>query len=90
MASGSGDTTVRFWDVTTETPLYTCSAHKHWILYIAWSPDGKKLASGCKKGQVWIIILVLFLHNFSIFLHNFSIFLHNFNIFLHNFSIIFT
>lgn len=23
LASGSGDTTVRFWDLTTETPLYT-------------------------------------------------------------------
>ena len=52
LASGSGDTTVRFWDVTTETPLYTCSAHKHWILFISWSPDGRKLASGCKNGQV--------------------------------------
>ena len=24
LASGSGDTTVRFWDVNTETPHYTC------------------------------------------------------------------
>jgi len=24
LASGSGDTTVRFWDVNTETPQYTC------------------------------------------------------------------
>jgi ribosome assembly protein 4 len=52
LASGSGDTTVRFWDVTTETPRYTCSAHKHWILFIAWSPDGNKLASACKKGEI--------------------------------------
>ena len=52
LASGSGDTTVRFWDIFTETPLHTCKAHKHWILCIAWSPDGKKLASGCKNGQV--------------------------------------
>lgn len=52
MASGSGDTTVRFWDVNTETPQYTCKAHRHWILAIAWSPDGKKLASGCKNSQV--------------------------------------
>ena len=26
--------------------------HAHWILHIAWSPDGKKLASGCKNGEV--------------------------------------
>ena len=25
LASGSGDTTVRFWDLTTQTPLYTCT-----------------------------------------------------------------
>lgn len=24
LASGSGDTTVRFWDVLTQTPDYTC------------------------------------------------------------------
>ncbi|XP_071042313.1 notchless protein homolog 1 [Parasteatoda tepidariorum] len=54
LASGSGDTTVRLWDVNTETPQYTCKAHKHWVLCIAWSPDGMKLASGCKNCQVCI------------------------------------
>ena len=43
---------MRLWDIFTETPLHTCKAHKHWILCIAWSPDGKRLASGCKNGQV--------------------------------------
>ncbi|OWF53715.1 notchless protein homolog 1-like [Mizuhopecten yessoensis] len=52
LASGSGDTTVRFWDVNTETPQYTCKGHKHWVLCIAWSPGGNKLASGCKNSQV--------------------------------------
>lgn len=28
------------------------SGHTHWVLCIAWSPDGKKLASGCKNSQV--------------------------------------
>lgn len=54
LASGSGDTTVRFWDVQTETPLHTCKGHNHWVLCIAWSPDGKKLASACKNGTVII------------------------------------
>ncbi|KAG1673476.1 Notchless 1 [Nymphon striatum] len=54
LASGSGDTTVRFWDTMTQTPQFTCKGHKHWVLCIAWSPDGKKLASACKNGQICI------------------------------------
>jgi len=37
-----------------ETALHTCRAHKHWIMFIAWSPDGLKLASGCKNGQICV------------------------------------
>lgn len=54
LASGSGDTTVRFWDVNTETPQFVCKGHKHWVLTIVWSPDGNKLASGCKNGQIFL------------------------------------
>jgi len=54
LASGSGDTTVRFWDVQTETPHFTCVGHKHWILSVAWATNGKKLASGCKKSEIRI------------------------------------
>lgn len=54
LASGSGDTTVRFWDIHTETPFKTCSAHKHWVLAIAWSPDGTRLASADKNGIVHV------------------------------------
>lgn len=46
LASGSGDTTVRFWDINTETPQFTCSGHKNYVLCVSWSPDGRKLASG--------------------------------------------
>lgn len=52
LASGSGDTSVRFWDITTQTPLHTCSAHRHWVLAVAWSPDAKKVASGCRNGEI--------------------------------------
>ncbi|KAL1539671.1 Notchless protein 1 [Salvia divinorum] len=52
LASGSGDTTVRMWDLNTQTPLFTCKGHKNWVLCIAWSPDGKHLVSGSKAGEL--------------------------------------
>jgi len=52
LASGSGDKTVRFWDLTTETPLFESKGHLNWVLAIAWSPDCKNLASGDKSGHV--------------------------------------
>lgn len=33
-------------------PVLSLPGHRHWVLSIAWSPDGKKLASGCKNSQV--------------------------------------
>ncbi|GFY92218.1 WD-40 repeat family protein [Actinidia rufa] len=49
---GSGDTTVRLWDLNTQTPMFTCTGHKNWVLCIAWSPDGKHLVSGSKAGEL--------------------------------------
>ncbi|XP_014479327.1 PREDICTED: notchless protein homolog 1 [Dinoponera quadriceps] len=54
LASGSGDTTVRFWDIFTQTPYYTCEGHRHWVLCISWSPCGSKLASACKNGSIYL------------------------------------
>ncbi|KAJ9599081.1 hypothetical protein L9F63_010418, partial [Diploptera punctata] len=54
LASGSGDTTVRFWDISTQTPHHVCRERQNWVLCVAWSPDGKKLASACKSGQIII------------------------------------
>ncbi|CAG8462805.1 6138_t:CDS:10 [Diversispora eburnea] len=55
LATGSGDTTVRIWDINTDTPCYTCSGHNSWVLCISWSPDGKSLASGSmdKTVHLW-------------------------------------
>jgi len=36
--------------------LWCRAGHSHWVLYVAWSPDGKKLASGCKNGDVSILL----------------------------------
>ncbi|KAK4883628.1 hypothetical protein RN001_006947 [Aquatica leii] len=54
LASGSGDTTVRFWDLSTQSPYFSCKGHRNWVLCISWSPDSKKLASACKNGQIII------------------------------------
>ncbi|KPJ08536.1 Notchless protein-like 1 [Papilio machaon] len=54
LASGSGDTTVRFWDLNTQTPLHVCKGHTNWVLCISWCPDGSKLASACKQGKLML------------------------------------
>jgi ribosome assembly protein 4 len=57
LASGSGDTTVRFWDLNTQTPMDEYGkAHKHWILCLSWAPNGKIVASSCKQGLIglWV------------------------------------
>eukprot|EP01089_Gocevia_fonbrunei_P004640 TRINITY_DN1467_c0_g3_i2.p1 TRINITY_DN1467_c0_g3~~TRINITY_DN1467_c0_g3_i2.p1 ORF type:complete len:475 (+),score=75.64 TRINITY_DN1467_c0_g3_i2:73-1497(+) len=55
LASGSGDSTVRIWDINTETLQFTCTGHKNWILCLSWSPDGTKLASASmdKEIRIW-------------------------------------
>eukprot|EP01029_Cantina_marsupialis_P015447 TRINITY_DN338_c0_g1_i1.p1 TRINITY_DN338_c0_g1~~TRINITY_DN338_c0_g1_i1.p1 ORF type:complete len:494 (+),score=167.11 TRINITY_DN338_c0_g1_i1:105-1484(+) len=52
LATGGGDATVRFWDVMTATPLFTCKGHRHHVLATAWSPDGKMFISGDKSGEI--------------------------------------
>ena len=55
LATASGDTTVRLWDLNTEMPGCTMSGHKNWVLFVSWSPDGRYVASGDVDGalKVW-------------------------------------
>lgn len=46
LASGSGDDTIKIWDVITRKKLATLSGHSEPVLSVAYSPDGKTLASG--------------------------------------------
>jgi ribosome assembly protein 4 len=50
LASGGGDTTVRFWDVHTSLPKFIGKEHKNHVLCTAWSPDAKRFASSDKNG----------------------------------------
>jgi len=37
---------MRLWDLNTECPLHTCEGHKDHVLFVAFSPDSKLVASG--------------------------------------------
>jgi len=55
LVSGSGDTTVRMWDINTCTPYKVLKGHKNWVLCVEWSPDSKKFATADYVGalRVW-------------------------------------
>ena len=46
VASGSGDKTVKLWDVTSGECLQTLEGHSSRVWSVSFSPDGTKVASG--------------------------------------------
>jgi hypothetical protein len=46
LATGSGDQTVKLWDVQARTLLQTLEGHGNWVWSVAFSPDGRLLATG--------------------------------------------
>lgn len=67
LASGSGDNTVRVWNLTTETPKYTLKGnnytlssfcllkhkgHTGWVQHVVWSPDAQLLVSAGMDGTI--------------------------------------
>src|SRR2546428_3577989 len=52
LASGSGDNTVKLWEVSTGTELRTLKGHSYGVVSVAFSPDGKTLASGSRDHTV--------------------------------------
>ncbi|EDO06263.2 WD domain G-beta repeat family protein [Babesia bovis T2Bo] len=54
LATGSGDSSVRIWDLQTGTPIKTLKGHTNWVMCVLWSPDCTRLASGGMDGRVII------------------------------------
>jgi small GTP-binding protein len=55
ICSGSGDYTVRLWNVKTGREIRKCKGHRWSVYSIAWSPDGQYIASGSgdKTVRIW-------------------------------------
>uniref|UniRef100_A0AAR2KHG2 Coronin n=1 Tax=Pygocentrus nattereri TaxID=42514 RepID=A0AAR2KHG2_PYGNA len=52
LVSSSYDMTVRLWDLDTGNEVRKLSGHQDQIFGMAWSPNGKFLATVCKDGKV--------------------------------------
>ena len=52
LASSSEDTTVRLWDVVTDTHKATFTGHTDVVVSVAFSPDGTLLASGSDDNTI--------------------------------------
>ena len=52
LASGSGDKTLKLWDVATGVPIATLEGHTHSITSLSFSPNGSRLASGSYDNTV--------------------------------------
>ncbi|MEA5619427.1 TonB family protein [Cronbergia sp. UHCC 0137] len=52
LASGSGDNTIKLWNVKTGNLLQTLTGHSKLVYSVAYSPDGQTLASGSKDKTI--------------------------------------
>jgi hypothetical protein len=52
LASGSGDNTIKLWDVQNKREVDTLKGHTDWIYSVSFSPDGRLLASGSKDNTI--------------------------------------
>uniref|UniRef100_A0ABM5EZT7 Coronin n=1 Tax=Pogona vitticeps TaxID=103695 RepID=A0ABM5EZT7_9SAUR len=52
LASSSYDMSLRVWDVRAGRQELKLDGHRDQIFSLAWSPDGRRLASVCKDGKI--------------------------------------
>lgn len=66
LATGSGDTTARLWDLNTETPSHTLTGHVGWVLCVEWEAMERKLATGGHDGHVcpYLTFFIKFIDTF--------------------------
>ncbi|OYE03375.1 WD40 repeat domain-containing protein [Nostoc sp. 'Peltigera membranacea cyanobiont' 232] len=55
LASGSGDKTIKLWNLETGKEIHTLTGHSNAVASVSFSPDGKTLASGSldKTIKLW-------------------------------------
>ena len=53
--SGSGDKTLRLWDVSSGKLLKSFLGHTKWVYSVAFSPDGLQIVSGSEdqSAKLW-------------------------------------
>ena len=67
IAAGSGDKTVRLWDVKAKALVHTFEGHTAWVSSVAFSPDGNLIASGSndKTIRLWDMNAKTLVHTFE-------------------------
>jgi WD40 repeat protein len=65
ISTGDGDHTLTLWDATTGEAISTLSGHLREITAIAWSNDGRMLASGGEAAIIWDIGTLSQIHRFE-------------------------